>query len=72
MRVFDIVYAPLETVLLRQARLSGHPVMNGKPMNIQQAVTAMFDVVLRRHFEARGLADETVRRAVYDAMRDVW
>jgi hypothetical protein len=46
--------------------------MNGKPMNIQQAVTAMFDVVLRRHFEARGLADETVRRAVYDAMRDVW
>ena len=72
LRVFDIVYAPLETVLLRQARLSGHPVMNGKPMNIQQAVTAMFDVVLRRHFETRGLADETVRRAVYDAMRDVW
>jgi shikimate 5-dehydrogenase len=72
LRVFDIVYAPLETVLLRQARLSGHAVMNGKPMNIQQAVTAMFDVVLRRYFEERGLANESVRRAVYDAMCDVW
>jgi predicted dehydrogenase/shikimate 5-dehydrogenase len=72
LRVFDIVYAPLETVLLRQARLCGHPVMNGKPMNIQQAVTAMFDVVLRRYFEARGLANDSVRRAVYAAMSDVW
>ena len=72
LRVFDIVYAPLETVLLRQARLSGHQVINGKPMNIQQAVTAMFDVVLRRYFHDRGLANETVRRAVYEAMSDVW
>jgi shikimate 5-dehydrogenase len=72
LRVFDIVYAPLETVLLRQARLSGHQVLNGKPMNIQQAVTAMFDVVLRRYFDAHGLANESVRRAVYDAMSDVW
>ena len=72
LRVFDIVYAPLETVLLRQARLSGHQVLNGKPMNIQQAVTAMFDVVLRRYFEAHGLANESVRRAVYEAMSDVW
>lgn len=72
LRVFDIVYAPLETVLLRQARLTGHPVINGKSMNIQQAVTAMFDVVLRRHFEERGLAHEATRRAVYDAMSDVW
>jgi shikimate dehydrogenase len=72
LRVFDIVYAPLESVLLRQARLSGHPVMNGKPMNIQQAVTAMFDVVLRRYFQAQGLAGEATRRAVYEAMSDVW
>jgi shikimate dehydrogenase len=72
LRVFDIVYAPLESVLLRQARLTGHPVHNGKPMNIQQAVTAMFDVVLRTYFEERGLATEATRRAVLDAMTEVW
>ena len=36
--VADIVYVPLETELLRQARLRGHPVIGGLGMLLHQAV----------------------------------
>ena len=71
-RVFDIVYAPVETALLRQARMTGHPTLNGKLMNIQQAVTAMFDVVFKTCFEERGLATEATRQAILRSMIEVW
>jgi shikimate dehydrogenase len=71
-RVFDIVYAPTETVLLRQARLTGHATLNGKLMNLQQAVTAMYDVVLHRYLDERGLATDTMRHAILQSMTEVW
>jgi len=71
-RVFDIVYAPAETALLRQARMTGHPTLNGKLMNLQQAVTAMFDVVFKPYFEERGLATEATRQAILRSMTEVW
>jgi len=71
-RVFDIVYAPAETVLLRQARMTGHPTLNGKLMNLQQAVTAMFDVVFRDYFAARGLATDATREAILRSMAEIW
>ena len=71
-RVFDIVYSPVETVLLRQARMTGHPTLNGKLMNLQQAVTAMFDVVFKPYFEERGLATEATRQAILRSMTEVW
>ena len=71
-RVFDIVYAPSETVLLRQARMTGHPTLNGKLMNLQQAVTAMFDVVFKAYFEQRGLATDATRQAILRSMTEVW
>ena len=70
--VFDAVYAPAETVLLRQARLAGHPTLNGRLMNLQQAVTAMYDVVFHRFFAERGLATPATRQAILQAMADVW
>jgi len=71
-RVFDIVYAPFETVLLKQARLAGHPVQNGKLMNLQQAVTAMYDVVFHTHLQDRGQATPAVRQAILGFMAEVW
>ncbi|MCX6537553.1 MAG: Gfo/Idh/MocA family oxidoreductase [Acidobacteria bacterium] len=71
-RVFDIVYAPAETVLLRQSRMTGHPALNGKLMNLQQAVTAMFDVVFKAYFNERGLATDQTRQAILRSMTEVW
>ena len=36
--VTDIVYVPLETELLREARLRGHPTVGGLGMLLHQAV----------------------------------
>ena len=39
--VFDLIYHPAETELLRQARLRGHPAANGLGMLVWQAVLAL-------------------------------
>lgn len=38
--VFDLIYAPEETVLLRAARWAGHPTLNGAEMILHQGVAA--------------------------------
>lgn len=38
--VFDIIYQPLETLLLSLAKLTGFNTLNGLPMNLEQAVIA--------------------------------
>ena len=39
--VFDLIYAPAETALLRRARELGHPAANGLGMLVYQAVFAL-------------------------------
>lgn len=39
--VCDLIYHPLETALLARAREGGHPVMNGLPLLIHQAILAL-------------------------------
>lgn len=39
--VCDLIYAPAETELLRQAKLRGHPTMNGMGLLIHQAILAL-------------------------------
>ena len=39
--VFDLIYAPAETELLRRARELGHPTANGLGMLVYQAVFAL-------------------------------
>lgn len=39
--VCDLIYHPLETALLKRARESGHPAMNGLPLLIHQAILAL-------------------------------
>ena len=38
--VYDIIYQPLETELLREAKQCGHKTLNGLAMNLEQAVIA--------------------------------
>ncbi|MBJ28131.1 MAG: hypothetical protein CL776_04985 [Chloroflexi bacterium] len=69
---FDLIYSPLETAFLRQARLSGHKVLNGKGMNIIQAVEAFVPRVLASYFEQRKYDTKAVYAKVFDAMLKVW
>jgi shikimate dehydrogenase len=50
----DAVYSPAETTLLRQARLAGHPALNGRGMLIMQAAFSFTRRMTRRHLEAAG------------------
>jgi shikimate dehydrogenase len=70
--VFDIIYSPLETTLIRQARLTGHRTLNGKGMNIAQAADALFNRVLRAELLRRGLHNEATYARVLEVMHSVW
>jgi shikimate dehydrogenase len=69
---YDLVYAPLETVFLTQARLSGHRTANGKGMNVAQAVDALFGRVCRGWFQTQGLATDETHRRIVQTMCEVW
>jgi shikimate 5-dehydrogenase len=69
---FDLIYAPLETRFLADARLSGHPTLNGKWMNVAQAADAFARKVCPPELTRRGLeSDEGYRRA-FEIMARVW
>jgi shikimate dehydrogenase len=70
-RCFDLVYSPQETTLLRQARLSGHLTLNGKTMNVCQAVAAFF-TVMREELGCRGLDSGKTYERVVEVMYSVW
>ncbi len=50
----DAVYSPAETVLLRQARLSGRKTLNGKGMLVMQAAFSFVNRMTRRHLQDAG------------------
>lgn len=39
--VCDLIYHPLKTALLQRAEVAGHPIMNGLPLLIHQAILAL-------------------------------
>jgi shikimate dehydrogenase len=69
----DIVFAPLETTVLRHARLTGHRTLNGKAMNVLQAADAFVNRVMQSRLSALGLggAGEAMSR-VMDIMYRNW
>jgi shikimate dehydrogenase len=69
---FDLVYAPPETTMLRHARWSGHPTLNGQGMIIFQALAAFCDHIVRAEIERGGLDLVVARRMVLAAMSDAW
>jgi shikimate dehydrogenase len=69
---FDLIYAPLETHLLAQARWTGHPTKNGKGMNIAQAVAGFVHRVMPRQLQSLGVDPQAAYPAVFQAMAKVW
>ena len=63
----DAVYSPNETVLLRQARLSGRKTLNGKGMLVMQAAFSFVNRMTRRHLQAAGHDPD----ALYDRVVEV-
>lgn len=68
----DLVYAPLESVFLRHARWSGHATLNGKAMNIVQAVEAFTRYVCRDWLAQLGIDSSKAYGAVTQAMTEQW
>lgn len=67
--LFDLIYSPLETMFLRHGRLAGHPTLNGRGMNIWQAVNGFCDKVMK----GRVAGDAAVLEArVFAIMSSVW
>lgn len=69
---FDLVYAPPETTMLRQARWSGRPTLNGQGMILFQAVAAFCDHIARPQLDARALDREAARQMVLEVMAGIW
>lgn len=70
--IFDIIFSPIETVLLRHGRWTGHRVLNGKGMNVRQAVDGFFSRVCRRLLEQRGLHTREGHERVLASMYSAW
>ena len=69
---FDLVYSPLETRFLADARYAGHRTMNGKWMNIGQAADGFVRRVCAAEFSLLGFDLETAYRTVFEKMAEVW
>ena len=69
---YDIIYAPLETTFLRHARWSGHATLNGKTMNVAQALEAFTRYVCRHWLEREHGDLAEAAREVGRAMGDAW
>ncbi len=69
---YDIIYAPPETVFLRHARWSGHRTLNGKAMNVAQAVDAFTRYVCRDWLRDFGRDPDDAPRQVAHAMAEAW
>jgi shikimate dehydrogenase len=68
----DLIFSPLETTLLRQARLAGHATLNGKGMNLAQAVDAFVNRVMHSSIRDRGWDVDTVYGRIFQIMARVW
>ena len=68
----DAVYSPDETVLLRQARLSGRKTLNGKGMLVMQAAFSFVHRMTRRHLQAAGLDPDALYDRVVTVMAEAF
>lgn len=62
--VCDVIYSPEETLLLRQARLAGHPTLNGLGMLVWQAIFAL------EHFTGEKIDGNAVLPLVRQALKN--
>ena len=69
---FDLVYSPLETRFLVDARVAGHRTLNGKWMNVGQAADAFVRRVLGQTMASKGLSGDAGYDRVFEIMVRVW
>ena len=69
---FDLIYAPLETLFLADARLAGHPILNGKWMNIAQAADAFATKVCATELRSHGVEPSAGYERAFEIMARVW
>lgn len=69
---YDIIYNPRPTEFLRHAALAGCPTLDGKPMNVWQAVEAFCRFVCPALLAEAGHSEEAADRLVTAAMEEVW
>jgi shikimate dehydrogenase len=70
--VYDMIYAPPETVLLQHARAAGLRGANGRWMNIAQAVEAFIRHICAPALASRGIDARAARRRVQRVMARAW
>ncbi len=70
--VYDMIYAPIETVTMRSAREAGRRAANGRWMNIAQAVESFIQHLCRPILDARGIDRQDASRRVEDVMARAW
>jgi shikimate dehydrogenase len=70
--IYDMIYAPEETTVMRHARLRGLRAVNGRFMMIAQAAEACVSHICARLIGARGIDREAARTAVTEAMVAAW
>ena len=70
--VVDIIYSPLESALLGQARLAGLTTLNGKGMNLAQAVDGFVNRAMGPFIHKNRWDLAQVYDKVFDAMAQVW
>lgn len=68
----DLIYAPEETVLLRHARLGGHPTLNGRGMLIMQAVEGFALMTSGRGLLPAGEPSAALRQRLAVVMAEAW
>ena len=68
----DLIYSPLETVFLWHGRLSGHRTLNGKGMNVAQAVSGFVDRICNRYLKEQGKDNAETRKLVQQTMYEAW
>ena len=69
---FDAVYAPRETVFLRDGRLTGRRTLGGSAMSVAQAADALAHRVCRPLLDAAGLDHAAVDTRVRNVMGRLW
>lgn len=68
----DLIYSPTESVFLRHGRLSGHRTINGKGMNVAQAVEGFFHRVCREYLKKAGKHTPRIHKRIFEVMYEVW
>ena len=64
----DLIYSPLDTPMLAQARASGHRTLNGRGLIIAQAADAFVNKALAQHLTGSGWELEKAYQRVFATM----